>query len=57
MKPTPKVMHISWQKAQINTKITCSDPQNDLKYPEVNISASLVKRRVALAGRKARKTQ
>ena len=57
IKPTPKFMHISWQKPQSNTKKTSSDLQNDLKYPEVKISASLVKKRVVLAGRKARKTQ
>jgi len=57
MKPTPKVMHISWEIAKTNTRKSSSDPQIDLEYPEVKISASLVKRRVVLAGRTARKPQ
>jgi len=56
-KTTPKVMHIPREIAKINTRKTSSDLQNDLEYPEVNYSASLVKRRVVLAGRKARKLQ
>jgi len=57
MKPASKVMCISWEITKINTGKTSSDPQNDLEYSEENIFVSLVKRRVVLAGRKARKPQ
>jgi len=40
--------------AKINTRKTSSDPQNDLEYSEVKISASLVRRSLVLVGRKAR---
>jgi len=40
--------------AKINTRKTSSGPQNDLEYSEVKISASLVRRSLVLAGRKAR---
>jgi len=50
-------MHISWEIAKTNARKISSDPQNDLEYSEVKISASLVRRRLVLAGRKASKPQ
>jgi len=56
-KTTPKGNAYLMRNSKINPRKTSSDLQTDLKHSGVKISASLLRRRLVLACRKARRAQ